>query len=154
MTIIRLNPAFSLVHWNQVTLTLALIYFKPKRNFGLTPIPWHFVWKPKLIALTYLRFSEKMPLKESYVIWNNKGGVGKTTLTFHMATQYAKSNPNVNVLVIDLCPQANVSMALLSSPEKEGDELLASLSSSQGLPAALRMFYTLRGGRNWRHRCF
>lgn len=65
-----------------------------------------------------------------------------------MATQYAKSNPNVNVLVIDLCPQANVSMALLSSPEKEGDELLASLSSSQGLPAALRMFYTLRGGRN------
>lgn len=63
-----------------------------------------------------------MPLKESYVIWNNKGGVGKTTLTFHIATEYAKQHQTengapVNVLVIDLCPQANVSMALLSSPK-------------------------------------
>lgn len=68
-----------------------------------------------------------MPLKESYVIWNNKGGVGKTTLTFHMATRYAQRNPNVNVAVIDLCPQANISMALLTTPEKEGCDLLASL---------------------------
>ena len=60
-----------------------------------------------------------MPLQESYVIWNNKGGVGKTTLTFHMATRYASRNPGVNVLVIDLCPQANVSMALLSSPDNQ-----------------------------------
>lgn len=68
-----------------------------------------------------------MPLKESYVIWNNKGGVGKTTLTFHMATRYASRNPGVHVLVIDLCPQANVSMALLSSPEKQGNEHLSKL---------------------------
>lgn len=57
----------------------------------------------------------KMPLIDSYVIWNNKGGVGKTTLTFHLATQYAICNPSRRVLVIDLCPQANVSMALLNS---------------------------------------
>lgn len=68
-----------------------------------------------------------MPLKESYVIWNNKGGVGKTTLTFHMATQYARRNPTVNVLVIDLCPQANASMALLSSPKKQGNQHLTFL---------------------------
>jgi len=68
-----------------------------------------------------------MPLKESYVIWNNKGGVGKTTLTFHMATRYASRNPGVHVLVIDLCPQANVSMALLTSPEKQGNEQLSKL---------------------------
>lgn len=68
-----------------------------------------------------------MPLKESYVIWNNKGGVGKTTLTFHMATRYASRNPDVMVLVIDLCPQANVSMALLSSPKQQGSEHLSSL---------------------------
>lgn len=68
-----------------------------------------------------------MPLKESYVIWNNKGGVGKTTLTFHMATRYASRNPGVHVLVIDLCPQANVSMALLSSPKKQGNEQLSKL---------------------------
>ena len=57
-----------------------------------------------------------MPLKDSYVIWNNKGGVGKTTLTFHLATHYAMRNPDRKVLVIDLCPQANVSMALLGPP--------------------------------------
>ena len=63
-----------------------------------------------------------MPLLNSYVIWNNKGGVGKTTLTFHMATQYAKSHPQQKVLVIDLCPQASVSMALLSSPLAPGTQ--------------------------------
>lgn len=73
-----------------------------------------------------------MPLKESYVIWNNKGGVGKTTLTFHIATEYAKrhqaeNGTPVNVLVIDLCPQANVSMALLSSPELYGSAHLSTL---------------------------
>lgn len=68
-----------------------------------------------------------MPLKESYVIWNNKGGVGKSTLTFHVATQYARRNPTESVLVIDLCPQANVSMALLSSQAQHGSTHLASL---------------------------
>ena len=73
-----------------------------------------------------------MPLKESYVIWNNKGGVGKTTLTFHMATAYAErhqaeNETPVNVLVIDLCPQANVSMALLSSKTVYGSAHLSTL---------------------------
>ena len=68
-----------------------------------------------------------MPLKESYVIWNNKGGVGKSTLTFHLATQYARRNPTEFVLVIDLCPQANVSMALLSSQVQHGNLHLSSL---------------------------
>lgn len=50
---------------------------------------------------------------ERYVIWNNKGGVGKSTITFHAATRYAEMNPKKRVLVIDLCPQANASMMLL-----------------------------------------
>ncbi|MCA6363551.1 MAG: ParA family protein [Bacteroidetes bacterium] len=54
-----------------------------------------------------------MALINSYGIWNNKGGVGKSTITFHLATRYAERNPKVNVLVIDLCPQANSSMMLL-----------------------------------------
>ena len=59
-----------------------------------------------------------MPLLKSYVTWNNKGGVGKTTVTFHMATQYALIHPRENVLVINLCPQANVSSALLQGRKK------------------------------------
>ena len=51
--------------------------------------------------------------KKVYTIWNNKGGVGKTTLTFHLATQYAKTHPTDRVVVIDMCPQSNVSSALL-----------------------------------------
>jgi cellulose biosynthesis protein BcsQ len=48
-----------------------------------------------------------MSVIRSYAIWNNKGGVGKSTITFHLASRYAEKNPDKNVLVIDLCPQSN-----------------------------------------------
>ncbi|MDT0501926.1 MULTISPECIES: ParA family protein [unclassified Halomonas] len=48
-----------------------------------------------------------------YAVWNNKGGVGKSTITFHLATRYAEENPDKRVLVVDLCPQSNSSMMLL-----------------------------------------
>lgn len=48
-----------------------------------------------------------------YAIWNNKGGVGKSYLTFQVASEYAQQNSNKRVLVIDLCPQANSSSMLL-----------------------------------------
>jgi len=54
-----------------------------------------------------------MSVIRSYAIWNNKGGVGKSTITFHLASRYAERNPDKNVLVIDLCPQSNSSMMLL-----------------------------------------
>jgi cellulose biosynthesis protein BcsQ len=49
----------------------------------------------------------------SYAFWNNKGGVGKSFLCFVAATEYAHHYPDVDVYVIDLCPQANVSETLL-----------------------------------------
>lgn len=42
-----------------------------------------------------------------YGLWTNKGGVGKTTLTYHLATTYAELFPDKDVVVIDMCPQAN-----------------------------------------------
>lgn len=54
-----------------------------------------------------------MAILNRYGIWNNKGGVGKSTITFHLAVRYSEQNPSVDVLVIDLCPQANSSMMLL-----------------------------------------
>ena len=62
--------------------------------------------------------------KKVYTIWNNKGGVGKTTLTFHLATQYAKTHPTDRVVVIDMCPQSNVSSALLGKIFKIHKNLL------------------------------
>ena len=48
-----------------------------------------------------------------YGLWNNKGGVGKSYLTFQIAAEYAVQNPDKSVVVIYLCPQANSSMMLL-----------------------------------------
>lgn len=58
---------------------------------------------------------------QHYVVWNNKGGAGKTTLTFHLSTQYAIDHKDEKVLIIDMCPQANVSSALLSTMAYDGD---------------------------------
>jgi cellulose biosynthesis protein BcsQ len=48
-----------------------------------------------------------------YAIWNNKGGVGKSYLTFQIASEYARTHPEKKILVVDLCPQANASGMLL-----------------------------------------
>lgn len=56
-----------------------------------------------------------MPLRDSYVVWNHKGGVGKTTQTFLVSTEYANRHPDQEILLVDLCPRANLSMALSTS---------------------------------------
>lgn len=55
---------------------------------------------------------------EIYAFYNNKGGVGKTTLAQNAACLYAENNPDKLVLVIDLCPQANISQFLLGGGHK------------------------------------
>ena len=47
-------------------------------------------------------------LLASFCFWNNKGGVGKSTLSFQAAcatAQLLKTEPECRVLYIDLCPQ-------------------------------------------------
>lgn len=63
-----------------------------------------------------------------YAIWNNKGGVGKTFLTFMMAGEYAQANPTKKVVVIDLCPQANISEIILGGNGKGSTVLDAILA--------------------------
>ena len=64
----------------------------------------------------------------TYAIWNNKGGVGKSYLTFQLACEYARVHPTERVLVVDLCPQANCSGMLLGGMET-GEAGLEELSS-------------------------
>jgi cellulose biosynthesis protein BcsQ len=63
------------------------------------------------------------------MIWNNKGGVGKTFLTYLLASEYAVEHKDTTVVVVDLCPQANVSEILLGGNGK-GEENLSELQSN------------------------
>ncbi len=52
-----------------------------------------------------------------YAFYNNKGGVGKTTLCQNAACLYAKNHKKTQVIVIDLCPQANISQFLFGGAD-------------------------------------
>jgi cellulose biosynthesis protein BcsQ len=58
-------------------------------------------------------------------MFNNKGGVGKTTLTCNLAS-YIKSKTNLRILVIDCDPQCNATQLIL------GVEAAASIYVEQG----------------------
>lgn len=64
-----------------------------------------------------------------YAFWNNKGGTGKTSLLFQASTIYAEQNPQEKVLVLDLCPQANLSELFLGGLMGGGSESLTQLQS-------------------------
>ncbi|HEY9201426.1 MAG TPA: ParA family protein [Gammaproteobacteria bacterium] len=59
-----------------------------------------------------------------YSIWNNKGGTGKTSLAFQLVTRFAEKNKSKKVLLIDMCPQANMSEILLGGQEGSGSKNL------------------------------
>lgn len=58
-----------------------------------------------------------------YALWNNKGGVGKSFLSFALACEYALEHPDEEVLVLDLCPQANLTEMLLGGKDIAADSL-------------------------------
>lgn len=63
-----------------------------------------------------------------YALWNNKGGVGKSYLTFQIAAEYARTHRDQRILVIDLCPQANSSSMILGGIV-DGENRVEELSS-------------------------
>lgn len=64
---------------------------------------------------------------KAYGLWNNKGGVGKSYLSFVASCEYAARNPETDVYVIDLCPQANTSETLLGGFDPEAKAINALL---------------------------
>ena len=61
---------------------------------------------------------------ERVIFWNNKGGTGKTTLAFQLINEYAYQNKSKKILVIDVCPQANLSELLLGGLNQGGSNAL------------------------------
>ena len=66
--------------------------------------------------------------------WNNKGGTGKTSLAFQIICEYAHSNPRKSILVIDSCPQANLSELLLGGLNQGGGENLLKIQGGTPRP--------------------
>jgi len=67
-----------------------------------------------------------------YAFWNNKGGTGKTSLAFQTICCYANNNRSKRVLVMDVCPQANLSELFLGGLVHHGaDNLLKRQGESQ-----------------------
>lgn len=66
-----------------------------------------------------------------YAIWNNKGGVGKSFLSFMLATEYAHAHPSQPVIVVDMCPQANLSEIILGGNGKGSNALGVLLSKGK-----------------------
>lgn len=67
----------------------------------------------------------------SYVFWNNKSGTGKSTMVFQLSAAYAVENTSQKVVVIDMCPEYNVSTTLLRNPPTAALSLLTELRSSK-----------------------
>lgn len=61
---------------------------------------------------------------EKVTIWNNKGGTGKTSIAFQMISEYAIKHKEKKILVLDVCPQANLSELLLGSLSNHGSDHL------------------------------
>ncbi len=59
-----------------------------------------------------------------YAFWNNKGGTGKTSLAFQSVCYYAEKHPEKKILVVDICPQANLSELFLGGITNNGSTKL------------------------------
>jgi cellulose biosynthesis protein BcsQ len=62
-----------------------------------------------------------------YSFWNNKGGTGKTSLSFQVITRYAEKYPEKKILAIDICPQSNLSELFLGGLLGSGSRNLSRL---------------------------
>lgn len=66
-------------------------------------------------------------MKNIYAFWNNKGGTGKTSLSFQTMCSYANKHSEKRILAIDVCPQANLSELLLGGLMNNGSACLLDL---------------------------
>lgn len=81
---------------------------------------------------------------KKYSFWNNKGGTGKTSLAFQSITMFAEQNPHERVLVIDLCPQANLSELFLGGLVGLGSQNLNALHHNNQIRSSIGGYFQER----------
>jgi len=64
-------------------------------------------------------------------MWNSKGVVGRVTITFHISSVYAEITPHRDVVVIDMCPQANSSSMLMGGGSQSETKLQELISKDE-----------------------
>ncbi|MDR3319753.1 MAG: AAA family ATPase [Desulfovibrio sp.] len=69
-----------------------------------------------------------------YGILNNKGGVGKTFLSFIIDVEYAHRNSDDKVILVDMCPQANFSEIVIGRNGIGSNNLEGILEKKDALP--------------------
>ncbi len=52
-------------------------------------------------------------MSTTFAIANQKGGVGKTEIAIHLAAALVRTNPNDNILLVDLDPQGHTTRVLV-----------------------------------------
>jgi cellulose biosynthesis protein BcsQ len=80
----------------------------------------------------------------TYAFWNNKGGTGKTSLAFQAICRYAEKHPRSRVLVIDACPQANLSELFLGGLTGAGSANLLTRHGLLPIRCSLGGYFQLR----------
>lgn len=79
-----------------------------------------------------------------YAFWNNKGGTGKTSLAFQAITEYAINNPTKKILVLDLCPQANLSELFMGGLVGNGGTNLENLYKEEPSSRSIGGYFQTR----------
>ena len=80
----------------------------------------------------------------TYCFWNNKGGTGKTSLAFQVTCEYARINPTKRVLVMDLCPQANLSELFLGGMVNNGSGKLLAIQKQGNTRRTIAGYFETR----------
>ncbi|EOC0266168.1 ParA family protein [Klebsiella quasipneumoniae] len=89
----------------------------------------------------------------SYVTWANKGGIGKSTLSFQLAVRHARQYPDKVVVVIDMSPQCDVSRMLLGGGHFDGEQKIIDIMTSSSRRTIYRYLEAcvndVPSGRGW-----
>ncbi|MBT0328968.1 AAA family ATPase [Morganella morganii subsp. morganii] len=89
----------------------------------------------------------------SYVTWANKGGIGKSTLSFQLALKHARLNPDKTVIIIDMSPQCDVSRMLLGGGHFDGEQKIIDMMISSQRKTIYRYLEAcvndVPSGRGW-----